>query len=120
MSMTSKVLLLCKDLFFTSRIQETARQVGAEVNTLRGGLGAAVQKEAPTLILVDLDAEQLRPIEEIRDARKEDGSLPIVAFVRHEHIELIRAAREAGASQVLARGAFSTKLPELLRSKDAG
>jgi len=116
--MDGKVLLLCKDLFFTSRIRETARHLGVEVRILDGGLGGAVREETPSLLLVDLDAEQLQPIQEIRDAREASQSLPIIGFVRHENVESIRAAREAGATQVLARGAFSTRLPSLLLPKD--
>lgn len=110
--MAAKVLLLCSDFIFSTKIQATARQVGVSLRSLREGLVEAA-KEA-SLVLVDLDAAALSPLEVIRSIRRSSPELAIVCFVRHDHVELIKAAREAGASRVLARNAFSERLPTLL------
>jgi hypothetical protein len=40
----------------------------------------------------------------------------LIAYVSHVREDLIAAARAAGADRVLARGAFSKLLPDLLRA----
>lgn len=44
----------------------------------------------------------------------------ILAFGPHVAVELFERAREAGADQSLARGAFDRSLPEILRALEAG
>ncbi|AKU89769.1 response regulator [Vulgatibacter incomptus] len=111
-----RILLLCTDLIFSSKILTTARLTGAEVHTNESHFGDG----APDLVLVDLDAERLFPEDAIRRLRERMPDVPIVAFVRHERVDLIQAARAAGASQVLARGAFSERLPAILAGPNGG
>ncbi|WP_373048910.1 hypothetical protein [Vulgatibacter sp.] len=115
--MAPKVLLACTDLFFSSRIVETARHTGATVVQVREGVAEAALAEKPDLVLVDLHAAVLDPVESIRAIRAADPGVRIVGFVRHEEADRIRAAREAGASEVHARGAFSARLPQLLAER---
>jgi len=115
-----RVLLGCTDLFFSARIAETARHTGAEVIQVRERLAEAAQREAPDLILVDLHAEALDPVAAIASIRSRDPGVRIVAFVRHEEAERVRAARAAGATEVHARGAFSARLPALLSPEGKG
>jgi len=44
------------------------------------------------------------------------ASLPVVAFLSHVHAERADAARAAGCTRVLARGAFVQELPRLIAS----
>ena len=112
--MPSKIVLGCTDLFFGARIVETARHTGAAVVQVREDLAGAVVREQPDLVIVDLNADALDPVAAIAAIRGAAPHLRIAGFVRHEDAELIRAAREAGASEVHARGAFSARLPALL------
>ena len=114
-----KVLLACTDLFFASRIVETARLAGADLVQAREDLADVAARERPELVLVDLHADALAPTEAIRAIRGAAPKARIVAFVRHEEVERIRAAREAGADEVHARNAFTRRLPALL-GKGAG
>jgi len=43
------------------------------------------------------------------------GSAPVLGFASHVAAETIAAARGAGCDEVLARSAFTRRLPELLR-----
>lgn len=108
--MKKDILLACTDLFFSSRIESTARQLGADVRRL----DAPPASVDAALLIVDLDCMRPEPMEVIRAVRSLAPDLEIVAFVRHDQAERIRAAREAGASLVLARGAFSERLPRLI------
>lgn len=109
-----RVLLGCTDLFFGSRILETARHTGAEVIQVREGLADAAARELPDLVIVDLNADTLEPVASIAAIRAANPAVRIVGFVRHEEVDRIRAAREAGATEIHARGAFSARLPALL------
>ncbi len=113
--MAKRVWLSCSDFIFTSKIIETARHTKAEVISLRGldGLGSHPPAD---LYLVDLDAKGFDPIAAIQAARAASPALAIVAFVQHERVDQVRAARDAGASRILSRGAFSERLPALLQS----
>jgi CheY-like chemotaxis protein len=71
---------------------------------------------------VDADSSRL-PWAEAVSALRADTTLadvPVIAFVSHVHAERAEAARAAGASRVLARGAFVLELPRLLAATATG
>jgi CheY-like chemotaxis protein len=113
------VVALVDDLMFLSRIREAAKAVGLEVRTARGlpELLAAC-REAPGLIVVDLDRPRLPLAEALAALRSEAPAVPVVGFVSHVHAERAQAAREAGCTRVLARSAFVKELPSLLGPSD--
>jgi hypothetical protein len=47
-------------------------------------------------------------------ADPELAAIPSIGFVSHVQTELIDAARQAGVDEVLARSAFTMRLPEIL------
>jgi hypothetical protein len=51
-------------------------------------------------------------------ASVKERAIRIVAFGPHVAVEMLRAAKEAGADAVMARGAFAGRLPEILRGLD--
>ena len=111
------VLALMDDLMFLSRIREAARGPGLEVRSVRGlpELLAAC-RPAPRVIFLDLDAARL-PVAEVLAALRSDpelAAIPRVGFVSHVHAEKAAAARAAGCTRVVARGAFVKELPSLL------
>ncbi len=107
------LFLGCADLFFATRIETTARKLGYRLERLP----AEPHEISPppfSLAILDLDGKG-DVLGWIRRFRAQGEAYPVYAFVRHDEVEKIRAAREAGASQVFARGAFSQKLPDLLK-----
>jgi len=106
------------DLMFASKIRGAADHLGAEVTFVRNPAHVLpeVRARRPALVIFDLNRESLDPIGAIRAIRGDDSlkSTRLVAFVRHTSTDLITAAREAGADQVLARSAFFPALAELL------
>ena len=114
MTVATRVLVACTDLFFSSRILETARQTGATAVQVREAVADAAAREQPDLVLIDLNADALDPVASIAAIRAALPAVRIGGFVRHEEAERIRAAREAGASEVLAGGALRARLPQLL------
>jgi CheY-like chemotaxis protein len=117
----SHVIALVDDLMFLSRIREAARGCGAVVRAARASDLVAAAREGARLVLVDADSSRLPWEDAVRALRSEApfASLPVVAFVSHVHPERAEAARAAGCSQVLARGAFVQELPRLLADATA-
>jgi len=106
------------DLFFAAKIGETAKQLGVAVGFVQNGEALMARASAPPkLILLDLGAAALEPVELIRKVRAEPafGASKVIGFANHERIELMEAAREAGCDAVMTRGAFSSGLAGLLQ-----
>ena len=112
------ILAITADMIFASRVKSTADAVGAPLQLVRNAdqMLRLAQEMNPRLIVIDLDVRTLDPVDLIK--RLKAGALPdaarILAYVSHVREDLIAAAREAGADQVMARGAFSRNLPSIL------
>jgi CheY-like chemotaxis protein len=113
----SHVIALVDDLVFLSRIREAARGAGVGVRSVRRTSDlVAAAREGGRLVLVDADSSRLPWADAVAALRSEPdlASLPVVAFLSHVHAERAVAARAAGCSRVVARGAFVHELPRLL------
>lgn len=112
-----QVLAGVSDLIFTSKIAETARQVGVSVS-FAGNQQVLLGKTdpAPVLIILDLNLKALDPLSLIRTLKQDarTAHIPVAAYVNHECTDLIEGAKQAGCDAVLTRGAFSSSLPQLL------
>jgi PleD family two-component response regulator len=103
---------------FTSKIRTTASQLGVDVAIARSADAALAEmrKNAPSLVIFDLNSTRTDPLGTVA-AMKHDtalSSIPTVGFVSHVQTELIDAARNAGVDDVMARSAFTMRLPEIL------
>jgi CheY-like chemotaxis protein len=113
----SRVLALVDDLLFLSRIREAARGAAAEVRAVRGRADlVAAARDGGRLVLVDADSSHLPWADAVGTLRSDPSlaSLPVVAFLSHVHAARGAAARAAGCTRVLARGAFVQELPRLI------
>ncbi len=110
---------------FTSKIRTAASQLGVDVAIARSADAALAEmrKNAPSLVIFDLNSTRTDPLGTVA-AMKHDAtlsSIPTVGFVSHVQTELIDAARNAGVDDVMARSAFTMRLPEILKvDKDNG
>lgn len=116
------VLVAVDDLMFSSRISTAAKAVGAAIRFTRSveAVVNAAREAAPALVIIDLNAARVRPLE-ILAALKGDPALaaiPTLGFVSHVDTPAIEAARRAGVDRVLARSAFVEQLPALLVGSD--
>lgn len=103
---------------FTSKIRATAAQLGVEVKFVRSSNAALdeMRRSTPSLVVLDLNNPRTDPLGVVA-AMKQDASLaaiPTVGYASHVQVDAIRAAREAGVDEVLARSAFAEHLPEIL------
>jgi PleD family two-component response regulator len=115
------VLALVDDLMFTSKIRATARQLGVDVAFARSSEAAlgAMRANSPALVVFDLNNPRTDPLATVA-AMKSDAalsSIPTVGFVSHVQADLIEAARVAGVDEVLARSAFTARLPDILSGR---
>ncbi|GEM_PF-837460 len=108
------ILAAVPDLLFRSRIGEVARLRGIEVRFVRDPETLANEAASATLLLLDLDAEALRPVETIAEVRKRAPEVRILGFLSHVNRELRERAVQAGCSETQSRGEFTRQLPEIL------
>ncbi len=114
------ILAAVDDLFFSVKITDTARRVGAQVKFVKTDkelLALTEGGERPSLIIVDLNSAAMRPLATIGKlkADKELKKTSVIGYLSHVQGELKQKAHEAGCDMVLARSAFSQNLPNLLR-----
>lgn len=104
--------MLVEDLFFLSRIEETARLLGIELEVARPAKLAETPVEASAIVL---DLNHPLAIETLRVLKSGPESAPVIGFLSHVQTDVALAARAAGCDVVMARSAFTRKLPQLLR-----
>jgi DNA-binding NarL/FixJ family response regulator len=109
------VVALIDDLFFQAKVVETAKHLGVDLRICGtpDALLAEIGKQAPGLIVVDLNArsEPLSAIERLPASARE---IPTVAFLSHVQTALAEKAREAGCREVMPRSQFTQNLATIL------
>ncbi len=112
------ILAVLDDLMFTSKIKTAAAQLGVDVAFARSSSGAIDQMRAhaPSLVILDLNNPRIDPLGTVAEMKRDPAlaSIPTVGFASHVQTDIINAARQAGVDEVLARSAFTMKLPEIL------
>ena len=122
--MNQSVLVAVDDLFFSSKIIETAKQLGIPLQFARSQdeVIARALTDKPALIIVDLNSTHCKPLETIGQI-KEDPDLrhiPVVGFLSHIQADLKVRATMVGCDRVLPRSVFTTNLPKILAEYTAG
>jgi len=122
--MTHSVLVAVDDLFFLTKISETATQLRVPITIARTQDDIIVRAltERPALLIIDLNAARCNPIETIGQI-KEDPDLrhiQIVGFLSHVQADLKLRATMAGCDRVLPRSAFASQLPKILSGYRGG
>lgn len=114
------VLAAVDDFLFRSKIRAVAKHVGVEVQFAQTPDEILAQARAlkPTLVILDLNSGKADPVNTIAalKADAETKGARAIGFASHVHVDLINAARQAGADQVLPRSAFATNLADILAS----
>ena len=119
---TKKVLAVVEDLFFTVKINESAKRAGLPVAFVKSQRDALDQAaEHPALIILDLNFASVDPVDLIRQLKADPtlAKIQLLGYVSHVQGDLKQAAQEAGCDMVLARSAFSQNLlPIMTRQKN--
>jgi len=109
-----RVLVLVDDLFFRTKIVETARQVGVDLACFATpqDLVDEARAKPPALIVLDLNAGN-NPLQAAEQLAR-GNSTPLIAFLSHVQTDLAERARQAGCTEVMPRSQFSKELPAIL------
>ena len=109
--------MVVEDLIFLSKIQQTAKLLGVEVEPVNPrDLPTRVTQSPVRAVILDLNHRSGQALEIVR-ALKSNGQtagVPVIAFLSHVQTELAAAARDVGCDAVVARSAFTRDLPQLL------
>jgi len=116
-AVTKKVLAVLEDLFFTVKINESAKRAGlsvAFVKSQRDALDEAASH--PALIVLDLNFTSIDPLDLIRKLKADPDlrKITLLGYVSHVQGELKQEAQDAGCDMVLARSAFSQNLLQIM------
>jgi CheY-like chemotaxis protein len=109
------IIALVDDIFFSAKMQETARRLGMALKTVATGdaLIAEARGNEFALLIVDLNAKQ-GPLEAIERLHASGNQRPVIAFLSHVQVELAERARAAGCREVMPRSKFTQNLAEIL------
>lgn len=112
-----RILAVVEDLLFVVKIADAAKRSGLEAQFVKTEEEAiAATAVSPLLIIIDLNANSVDPIQLITSLKEGDRKkIAVLGFVSHVQGELKQRAHEAGADMVMARSAFSTNLPQILK-----
>jgi DNA-binding NarL/FixJ family response regulator len=114
------VLIAVDDLLFSSKIRATAKQAGVDLTFARSQAEILEQARAikPALVILDLNSAKTDPVETIAALKRDPelAAIRAIGFASHVHTDLIRAARAAGADEVMPRSAFASQLAGILLS----
>ena len=107
------VIAAIPDMFFRAKVLETAKALAVDLGVARDAdeLLRQVRTEKPRLVLLDLQAAALQPLDTLVALE----GIPVVGFLAHEQVELREQALAAGCGEVLTKGQFSASLASILR-----
>jgi len=113
----SDYLILCSDLFFTSKVGGTAQMIGINAKTVMN-VDAAIEEiktnENLKGLILDLTVPGLN-LEVFLDFLPEIIKKRTIAFGPHVETESLKLATEKGCAAVLPRSKFSSELPSILK-----
>lgn len=120
----TRIFAFIDDLFFVAKINEISRKLNVKVEFVKSEKEITEKlessEEKPSLIIVDLNSNSIKPIPVITKMRsKYKKSTSIVGFVSHVQGDLKVKAQEAGCDVVMPRSAFSQNLANILRRHGA-
>jgi CheY-like chemotaxis protein len=113
-----KILAVLEDLFFTVKINESAKHAGLPIQFVKSETDVLENaKTGPALIILDLNFQGIEPLKLIAKLKSDAGtkSISLIGYLSHVQGELKIQAQEAGCDMVLARSAFSQNLPQILK-----
>lgn len=116
--MTTAILALEKDLFFSVKIHDTLRHHDMDVTTVRTlvsleqGLAASGDAK-PALVIVNIASKGVDWEAAIRTVRTH--GLPVLAFGSHMDLDARARALQAGAQKVVANSKFAKDMPGLVQ-----
>jgi CheY-like chemotaxis protein len=113
-----KIVAVLDDLFFTVKINESAKRAGLACEFVKSEQDAVAQAQShPAVMIIDLNCRSVDALALIQKlkADEETKSVNLLAYVSHVQGELKMQAQQAGCDMVMPRSAFSQNLPLILK-----
>jgi CheY-like chemotaxis protein len=115
---SKKVLAVLDDLFFTVKINESAKRAGLPIEFVKSEVDALDRaKDRPALVILDLNCKAVDPLQLVTKLKEnpETKPIPLLGYISHVEGERKQQAQEAGCDIVMARSAFSQNLLQILK-----
>lgn len=118
------IVYCCADLIFATKIRSTADSLGLvtrparDADMLRKRLDRVDDgkpNDPVSAVLVDLDTGEAG-LSLIDLSKSHSPEVPVIAFGAHVATEMLKGARDRGADEVMPRGAFTARLPQILQA----
>lgn len=120
--MAGKILVIVEDLIFLSKIQQTAKLLGiaieiASPSAVKERVKERSRADAVGAVILDLNHRSGHAVGLLEEMKNDPATrqVTVVGFLSHVQTGLAAEARAAGCDVLLARSAFTQKLPELLQ-----
>jgi DNA-binding NarL/FixJ family response regulator len=111
-----KVVAIVKSIPMKAHIQETLLKKAHQV-IFTSNIQDAIEAK-PDIVIIDLDHEDITPVEALRKIREAFPKRKIIAFYEHEAtqeaIDLQAKAKHAGAEIVIPKSRLLSRLHELV------
>lgn len=112
-----KVLFLCANLMFASRVSSAAATLKMPLQVLASAGDLAAKLTGDTrLVIIDLGQSGLDVPSVVAEVRAKSPAARIVAFGSHVNEAALAEARAAGCDEVMPNSQFDRTYVELLRS----
>jgi CheY-like chemotaxis protein len=111
------IVAVLDDLFFTVKINESAKRAGLPIEFVKSEIDALLRaKTHPALIIIDLNFQGIDALKLVVDLKADEDtkSINLLGYLSHVQGELKLKAQEAGCNMVLPRSAFSQSLTQIL------
>ncbi len=98
---TKKVLAVVEDLFFTVKINESAKRAGVPIAFVKSQRDALDQAaEHPSLIILDLNFASIDPVDLIRKLKADPAltKIQLIAYVSHVQGDLKQQRKKPAAT----------------------
>jgi hypothetical protein len=122
------IVYCCADLIFATKIRSTCEALGVVSRPARNAemlqnrldrVDDGKANDAVAAVLIDLElGEAALPL--IVQVKQSDNPPPVVAWGPHVAVDLLKRAGESGADHVMARGSFTSQLPQIIERFGAG
>jgi|SRR5688572_8590900 len=107
-----KVLACIRDLMFSTRVRDAARQHGHDCQIVTRAADVADRLPGADLVLIDLMVPGGGALEAVAAAAA--AGVPVMAYGEHVAADVLQAGRDAGADEVFTRSEFTRRLAALL------
>jgi CheY-like chemotaxis protein len=112
------VLAVMTDLFFSSRINDTAKKFGMTTEFVKDKETALTKARLkPSVVIFDLNCDAAEPVDVIRQLKEdpETRRVSTIGFVSHVQTDLKLQAQQAGCDMVVPRSVFAQNLPAIMK-----